>query len=229
MPDDRTNFIVYQRRYLAEVSALTDGEDEMWAVFETLAVDTHDALVAAGSNVWVHGYSICPDSAWNWLMTTWEHGLVAPDLVERWRQWAAGYPALLTRNPKLELRDLMQDISESHDSSSFPYRYEDAIFEWVLAGDISEPPFDDRHGIVDDAFYSAMRRLQGDLMGGWLWWDEAAAAQVYVARDQWDVVRAERKAERAEYRRQREERAANDPKFAAMLADVRRRREGKTG
>jgi hypothetical protein len=226
--DWRKDFLAVQARDLDAIFSLTAGEAETRATFERLAADTVDGLLAAEKRALV-AFSIEPDSAFCFVSMTWLHGLVAPEIVERWRRWAADYPALLGRNPRLDLRDALSWCSETHNASSFPYGWEGAVFDWVSADDIDAKPryFDDRMGIIDAAFYGRLRRLLAAMDGGWLAWSEPAGRVVYVAADEWRAIHAERTAERKKVRREIAAGCAADPAFATRIAEIRRQR-GKT-
>jgi len=223
MSDRRADFVASQGRYLDDIFSLTDGEGEARARFEELALDTHDGLAAAGGHPWVPAYHVDPPSAWNWLTTRWEHHLIALELLQRWQQWKTEYPALLARNPKLELHDALSDCSEAYDASSWPTGWEDKIFDWVASGVCADCPFEDCVGIVDAAFFADLRRLHA-AVPGWLKWSQVAGRVVHVSPAEWSAIRSRRAAEREECRRRADEQAARDPEFARMLARVWRTR-----
>jgi hypothetical protein len=179
-------FMRLQHAHLAEVFALTDGEEEARAVFAGLAADTRDAILAAGIEHYLI-YHVSPQSAFNFLTRIWEHPRVDPVLVERWRRWEADYPAMLARNPKLELLEKLQWCSETHDASSWPYGWEDVVHEWVASGTLGPPPFDDRMDVVDDEFRASLRRLRS-AVDGWLMWSDADFRVVFVKEPRWTQV-----------------------------------------
>ncbi len=65
------------------------------------------------------------------FITYYSAGLVSTDLRQTgadfsqallggWDEFAALYPTIVKRNPRLELRDIMQDLSERYESASWP-------------------------------------------------------------------------------------------------------------
>ena len=103
------------------------------------------------------------------------------------------------RNPRLELRDAMQDISESNDASSWPAGYERRIWDWVEASEPSAPPpFDDRRGIVAPEFFHRLRELRR-LCGGWLYWNHDLKDVVFAPEPEWLRVRADQERREASF------------------------------
>lgn len=103
-------------------------------------------------------------------------------LAARWTAWGEDYEALLKRNPILELRQTLSEVSEAVNAESWPYRYEDDIREWVDAG----APLP----CVNKYFGFAMTKEIADKLArlrphvaGWWHWDDAAQAVVYRGED----------------------------------------------
>lgn len=179
----RADLLAHQCEYLDDIFSLTDGEAETRRRFEEMAADTIDALLAADARLVVPFY-IAPSSAFCWARTTWQHPLVAPELVARWMQWKADYPAVLTRNPGLDLHDAMRWCAETHDAASWPYGWERGIYDWVDSGDFAARPFSDGMRIVTPEFFERLRHLQAKV-DGWLVWSEEAGRVVHVPGDEW--------------------------------------------
>lgn len=88
------------------------------------------------------------DSAFTPSMVIGEeyYGLT-PELVSGWREYAARWKRLLEINPRMKIADMLSDVSETHDSSSFPSGWEHVIRNWVRSGMPDPRPFDDRNSI----------------------------------------------------------------------------------
>jgi len=176
-----------QREWADEVFGLTSGEEEARARFDALAADTFAYFAGTGLRV-RHAFEPCPESAFNpacfWrpgeeVRQLWGRPLPS-DLARRWEEWADEYLALRERNPRLALRDALQDVSESHDASSWPEGYEDLVLAWVDAGDASAPPpFDDRNDVATPEFFARLTRLR-DQAAGWLFRDAASCTVRFV-------------------------------------------------
>lgn len=128
MEDDLSNLVTDDR-----------GERE---IFMSLASDTFTALNDAGSRHrdWI--YRMCPSSAMClsfYDVNSRQEELPEP-LQARWIAWRDTYAAMLDRNPRLEIVDMLEQMSESHDSSSWPYGREVQILEWVVHGDYRYSP-----------------------------------------------------------------------------------------
>jgi hypothetical protein len=96
----------------------------------------------------------------------WLHPLVPADILQNWINWKNDYPAFIARNPRLELCDMMEDISESHDACSWPWEYESKIRDWVDSGKMEPAPFDDRAGLLkDDKFFNRLCELRAKIKG----------------------------------------------------------------
>ena len=179
----RERFTAAQAAELDEIFGLTSGEEDLRREFEQLALETYDHLTSAGRR---GSLPFTPyPSASNFAAYDLRPGRALPDdLGRRWQAWEAQYPRLLKRQPALELRDALHIISESHDSSSWPSGWEDAIRQWVEAGDRSAIPFDDRDGVVTPEFYARLVHLRR-AVGGWLYRDPETV-RVMFARDEAD-------------------------------------------
>jgi uncharacterized protein YndB with AHSA1/START domain len=178
---NRKSFIIQQTLYTDRKFAFTSGEQEAREAFQRLAIDTYDFLILMGADSvltfnpkpWPEGYtvqrvwgkrsrrSLVPDrpppSGPNL------HGIeLSPALLDRWKSWNREYYEVRARNPRLELRDMMQDMSESHNASSFPDEaMELRIRDWIDAGDCTAPlPFVDRNDIATPEFFNRLCKLR---------------------------------------------------------------------
>lgn len=164
---------------------LTDGEDEAKQEFLQLCSDTYDEIfrkVANPSRRILGVYYVSPDSSWSFFQQMSEAAYkdIDPSIRDRWILWEKHYRDLVARNPRLELRDMMQGISESNDSSSWPFGYESAIKDWVDSGDYTSPPFYAREGWITPAFFERLRVLRV-MLKGWLYRDEISLKYVFLA------------------------------------------------
>lgn len=112
---------------------------------------------------------------------------------------------------------MMQEISESHNASSWPDGYEPRIQAWVDAGDPSAPPpFVDRYGVITAAFFNRLRELR-QLCGGWLYWSNDLHRVVFAPESEWQRMLAAQEA--ADAKRQEESRA-RDERLRRRLAQI---------
>jgi hypothetical protein len=145
---------------------------------------------------------------------------VPQSLLRRWKDWNEEYHEIAARNPRLALRDAMQNISESHDASSWPDGYEHRIQAWIDAGDpAAKPPFDDRRSIVTPAFYQKLCELRRRC-GGWLYWNDTLRRVVFAPEPDWQQVRMVQEAAAAERRKFWEHVRARSEHMAMRLTAV---------
>lgn len=197
---DREKFVEFQTSVIDRKFALTSGEENSRERFRQLAIDTYDFLISMGAS-FVQAFDPWPESGGNALRIPWwgkrDDGSrieLAAGLMGRWKTWNDEYFEIRARNPRLELRDMMQHISESHTASSWPDGYERRIQDWVDAGNPSAPPpFDDRYGIITPEFFNRLRTLR-QLCGGWLYWDGKLNCIVFAPEAEWQSVRAAQEA-----------------------------------
>ena len=203
---NRERFVERQARLIDETFALTAGEEAPRAHFEQLTLDTYDFMASAG--LIALPFSAMPGHAGNFLtgyaerdlQRRWPNVVVPAGLAERWEDWNREAHRLLERNPRLELRQKLQDISESHMAASWPAGYEHLIQAWVDADDpIAAPPFEDGRGVATPAFFNRLRELRR-LCGGWLYWDEHTKRVVFAPEAEWHRICAVRRAAEAKRR-----------------------------
>lgn len=215
----REEFIERQEKALDWLFSFTQGEDSSRRRFEQLAIDTYDFLGSQGAQVFLC-FSAWPDSAGNLLNQKYPNLQIPPWLQQRWEEWKAEYSEVATRNPRLGLRDMMQDISESHDASSWPAGYEGRIQDWVDAGDAAaKPPFDDRRRIVTADFYQRLCDLR-HRCGGWLYWNDQLRRVVFAPEPEWQQIRTAQESARAERWKPLQEALARADRLAERLATV---------
>ena len=216
---DRAEFIKRQT-WVADLKlSLTAGEENARERFLQLAIDTYDYLISRGAG-FVQMSDPSPDSAMNGLHNfglardgpisfdtirnseTWCRRIeLSRELIERWKSWNREYVDIRARNPRLELRDMMQDISESDSASSWPHGYERHIQAWVDAGDASAPPpFDASPDILRPEFFDRLRELR-QVCGGWLYWNDNLNRVVFASEPEWQQVRAAQEAAAARQRK----------------------------
>jgi len=169
-----------------------------------------------------------PESAGNPLRSPWwgkrdnsrSRIELAPELIRRWERWNREYIEICSRNPQLELRDMMQAISESDTASSWPAGYERHIQDWADAGDPSAPPpFDDRYGIVTPEFFSRLHALR-QLCGGWLYWNDDRNCIVFAPELEWQRVRSAQEGAEAKRQSDQRESQARLQRYAIRLDEV---------
>jgi hypothetical protein len=196
----REQFFAQQTHMLDHVFSFTKDERESRSRFEQLALDTYDFLVSRQVSDFLL-FSPWPESAGNLLSRKNLRQRISPSLLCRWENWTKEYYEIATRNPCLALRDLMQEISESHDASSWPIGLERHIQAWVDAGDpTAPPPFDDRRGIVTPEFFQRLSELRRRC-GGWLYWNDALKSVVFAPESEWQDVRVAQEAAAEKWQR----------------------------
>jgi hypothetical protein len=166
MTSDRDRFVDRQTKINDELARLTPADGELAASFAKLARETYDILVAKGAHLLgFSGFVAWPESA-GFFLRPWNNpDRAPPSILERWREWETGYPALEARNPPLQLRNLMQTMSEALDALSWPQDNEWRIESWVAEGDFDRAPY-----ILDTDIYARLRVLHARLKG-WLYQD----------------------------------------------------------
>lgn len=155
-----------QHGVVNEFIALTPGEVDAHSLFSHLAHATNDELQKLGSYRTLFLFS--PDSAGFGSAHIKAVGAnVSEKLVNGWKRLADLYPGLAARNPRLELRDLMQDISERRESASWPHMWEWSIERWIADG----APDGQMPYPVDNDIRDRLLELH-PILGGWLYLDE---------------------------------------------------------
>ncbi|HYG86544.1 MAG TPA: hypothetical protein VD978_09825 [Azospirillum sp.] len=104
-----------------------------------------------------------------------------PRLAARWQSWSAEYATILARHPHIALREVLSEISECYDASSWPYTHEDDLRAWADSGDYEHPPPPGHWG----AFHTTPRRLFDKMVAlrrearGWWRYDPELEAPVW--------------------------------------------------
>ena len=163
-----------QRRVIDEFMMLTPGEADAHGLFSHLAHATNDELLKLG----LHrtDFQFSPDSgSFGSAYIRAVGAKVSDELVQGWRRFADLYPRLIARNPRLELRDLMQDISERTEHASWPHMHEWAIEKWVADG----APDGEMSGTVDADIRDRLLELH-PILNGWLYLDEKTMNIVFA-------------------------------------------------
>jgi hypothetical protein len=221
----RDEFVRLQKEvYFDQLRLLTVGEEAACARFEALALDTFDAL-AKTPRFWLC-LSPYPESGLNflhqaqYLSKQQPDVVIPPGLVQRWEDWNREYYELRGRNPRLEIRDLMHTISESHDASSWPCGYEHRIQEWADNDDpATPPPFDDLNRIATPEFRRQLRQAR-ERAGGWLFDDPEAGNIRFVPEAEWQQIRAARVKAEADIKRAREAAAGRLLRAQTRLREI---------
>ena len=156
----------FQEKVIAEFIALTPGETEAHRLFSDLAYATNHELAKLG--LYQTCFVFSPDSASFGLAHVRAVGAnVSDELLQGWKRFAELYSELIARNPRLELRDLMQDISERWEAASWPYMWEWDIERWISDGaPDTRMPYS-----VDDDIRDRLLELY-PILGGWLYLNE---------------------------------------------------------
>jgi hypothetical protein len=171
-PDD------WQKRLIDQTFSLTQGEEDARRQLIELADDTNRFLVSVGlKRRWFGSRS---EGGFDHIFANLPSNIAAPtELISRWNSWGQRYELLVQCNPQIEMRDVIEACSETHDFTSWPQGWEADILRWILAGHWQSPPFDDRMKILDEAFFNRLRQLHR-LCGGWLFWDHQLGRAVFL-------------------------------------------------
>jgi hypothetical protein len=119
---------------------------------------------------------------------------------------------VVARNPRLELRHLMQTMSEAIGGASWPDGFEWQIERWVADGEEDRNPY-----FSDRAIYARLRDLHARL-GGWLYLDDDVNI-IFAELPEFRAEEVRRNEERTERIRKEKER------FAQLNADAKRWRD----
>ncbi len=185
------------RRRLEETFSYTENEDAARGQFEQLAADTVDFLKSVNAPFY-DCFDVLPQRARHflWMIDRDDCNFeISSQLRQRWEAWDKEFAALQSRNPQLELREVMHLIGETHDCSSWPNNREWPIYDWIKASNPNlPPPFDDARRIVTAEFYQRLCELQ-NRCGGWLYWSNAQKRIAFVPEAECESVRAAQDAE----------------------------------
>lgn len=119
-----------------------------------------------------------PDSAYTPSLD-WDYGL-PPDLIAEWVEHGQRWERFLERNPRARLCDMLSDISETHDASSWPYAWSGRIYDWLRSGFVGERPFHDALGIDRPEWRSALAEAsQRAGAEGWVFYVEEMEGDRY--------------------------------------------------
>jgi len=151
---------------VSEFVGLTPGEDDAHGMLDRLNAATVAELSALGLGRF--------DVA----------ATLSQELASGWNRFAELYPLLVKRNPRLELRDLMEDISERRESASWPEEWEWAIERWVADG----APAHAEPYPVDADIRARLLELHPKL-AGWLYYDHAKHMVVFAETDEFLQVK----------------------------------------
>ena len=153
-------WIACQSRYWTDL--VTHPREQIFDIFEDLASRSEHSAIRAIGYFEPHLNAI---SAFN---PPYPGLPLASDLDNEWRQYRASWQGFLSRNPYAHIADLLVDVSESHDASSFPAGYEAAIEKWVRTGFTGERPFDDRAGIDTADWRQELTQAAEQAGTGWV-------------------------------------------------------------
>ena len=128
--------------------------------------------------------------------------LLPEPLQRRWQEWRGRWERLLADNPRLELAEHLEELSESHLFTSCPCGLEDVIEDWVL-GAVEDYPLDDHKDVVTPALRARLAELR-ERTGGWLWYSEATGV-AFLPQPEWLIQRQKMQADRENVQRSVEE------------------------
>ncbi len=197
--EKRAKFARSQTATIAEGLAFAAGEEEAARRFLDLAMETYDALAAAGyPPTWAFDFHSGPHG--KPPIPSKEIALLPPDVIRKWEVWSGEYRAVMARQPRQALHEALCLISHSHDAASWPDGYEWKILNWVESGELAPLPFDDRIGIATPEFYDALRSLR-QRSQGWFDYDhrpDGPPGVIFISEDRLDAWCRAQEAEEAE-------------------------------
>jgi hypothetical protein len=130
--------IAYERQFWSDLLEVDDGTP---AIFEDLARRSAPYPKKVYVPRWDARSAFTPSKEMN-------HFYVLPEeLVDEWEAYAVRWDGLLSLNPRMRIADMLSEVSEAHDSSSFPAGWEISVKNWMDSG---FPPA--RHTIGNDIF-----------------------------------------------------------------------------
>lgn len=89
-------------------------------------------------------------------------------LLDEWCVYGERWKRLLQLNPRMMIADKLSDVSETHDSLSFPSGWEHVVRDWVRE-DMPDPaPFDDRNRIDTSAWRQEFMAAAQKAGPGWV-------------------------------------------------------------
>lgn len=121
-------------------SALLEHDDGTPDFFDDLARRTAPVVPASRPFCprWEANSAFTP-SCWIGLERNY-YGLPS-ELLDEWQEYRRRWHNLLDLNPRMRIAEMLGDVSEGHDSSSFPTGWEHNVRDWVRSGCRTEPPF----------------------------------------------------------------------------------------
>ena len=109
-------------------------------------------------------------------------------LFSRWDDWAAEYDAICQTSPKWRLKRMISQVSETHNFSSWPNRWEQEVWKWAMSDEHPAAcPFDDRRGYLDSEFRQRLRALIEEV-GGFLYRCEETRLIIFAPTEDLDKI-----------------------------------------
>lgn len=189
---DRGLFAVTQAREVDRALRIDpDGKVDR-ACFERLAMESYDCLTGLGISL--HPFAVYEDTFDGWIrFADGRPGLVPSELVQRWKDWAADYPAFAAQHPRLELLSIMSALSEKIFGASWMTSGEDALQDWADQDGFLPPPnFVAPGGWIEPAVHRRLKDLRRRV-GGWLFMNDGGEV-VFAPEPEWQRIREFRKA-----------------------------------
>ncbi len=180
--DHRRNFACSMRRCLKDYRQLAPEVETLWSRYEKLGLQTYDhAATEDRMRVWTF-----PSIARKrFFLTMWhdEIATVPDDLQQKWREWRADFKAAFSANLRLQLMDLIADVSEREGWLSWPESWDDLIFEWVENDEFRPSPFS--VGIQHRKVYDRLRKIRNKI-GGWICLNNDDTV-IFLPEEKWQV------------------------------------------
>lgn len=126
MIDRLEEWIAFENRQWRDLVTTDDGTPAIWA----------DLVRRSAPHVkptWPYSPRWEANSAFTPSLLPEYYGL-PDDLAAEWAAYRDQWDRFLDLNPRCRIADMMSEISEANDSSSWPYGWEDDIQAWVRGG-----------------------------------------------------------------------------------------------
>jgi hypothetical protein len=77
---------------------------------------------------------------------------------------------------------MLEQVSEAHDASSWPFGCEDQLRQWVASGDYRDPPLELGAETGSPEFFARLVYLQRAAGNGWPYYVDALKRVVWIER-----------------------------------------------
>jgi hypothetical protein len=179
---------LFSQEYDASDLRLATHDTGAYDSFIELALRTFDLLAETEFRPWT-SFSYEPESAGFFLFDRKAAEALKRtnhDVWFEWVAWSDGFADFCTRNPAIELKVLLHELSERHDATSFPCGYEADIQEWVDYGH-GESPLPYRSMVDWSDLHTKLKSVRQRLKG-WIYFGDDSLMH-FAPEDEWQKIR----------------------------------------